>query len=697
MKRLAQIPIRHFSVLLIMAVCLGSLLLSSLVHVWSEARSARSALGDELTTLATVLANRSTAALAFDDAKTAAENLSALKDVRHVLRACLYGEQGELFASYVRALPPRSPGAAAALPEAVSRACQMQMPTGEQTLLFSADGAQLRQPVHVDDQKRAWLLIDSSLDGVHERLLQQLQLQGGVLLVATLLALAAALRLQRLISQPIQQLSQVAQSIVSTHDYATRAQRGGPLELDALSASFNQLMQTTQQQHAELESARVIAQGRFEQLRDSEAYNKLLFRESCMAQGILDPQTLRFVDCNRAALELFGFGLPRQLLGMAPADVAPIRQPDGSASGELLATHLAAALSGERCVFEMQLLRERPDLGPLPWEAELHLDRFESGLKTLLQISLIDVSARVQAQRELEELNQQLESRVVRRTEALSAANSQLSSALDALQNTKDELVRSERLASLGAMVAGVAHELNTPIGNSLVVASTLQEHSLVLQRDMESGQMRRSTLNTYLDLAQESSGLLMRNLQRAAELVSRFKQVAGDQSGGQRQRFDLAELLQQLTAALQPQFLATPHQLSCQVPEGLRMDSRPGALEQVLTQLVMNTLVHAHSASRAGHTRIEAHLKDGESGLLQLSVSDDGCGISPEALPRIFDPFFTTRMGSGGNGLGLHTVFSLVNKSLGGRISVESQPGLGSKFLLEIPCIAPRGLDEKL
>ncbi len=692
MNKLAHMPIRRLSVLLIMAVCLGSLLLSSLIQAWSEARAARSALGDELSTLATVVGNRSTAALAFDDVKTATENLSALKDIRHVQRACLYGEQGELFASYGRA------ASASSAPSALRQGeCAAQLPKGEQALVFSAEGAQLRQPVHLDGQRQAWLVIDSSLEGVHQRVWQQLLLQAGVVLVATLLALAAALRLQGLISQPLQTLSQVAQSIVVTHDYATRAQRGGPLELDVLSDSFNQLMQTTQQQHAELESERQIAQARFEQLRDSEAYNKLLFRESCMAQGILDPQSLRFVDCNRAALALFGFEQAQQLLGLAPAEVAPIRQPDGSASAELLAARLNAALHGERCVFEMQMLRERPDLGPMPWEAELHLDRFESGLKTLLQISLIDVSARVQAQRELEELNQQLESRVVRRTEALSSANSQLSSALDALQNTKDELVRSERLASLGAMVAGVAHELNTPIGNSLVVASTLQEHSLSLQRDMQSGQMRRSTLNSYLDLAHESSGLLMRNLQRAAELVARFKQVAGEQTGGQRQRFDLAELLRPLTAALQPHFLATPHQLSCQVPEGIQMDSRPGALEQVLTQLVMNTLVHAHQTGRAGHTWIEARLKAGEAQVLQLSVRDDGCGIAPETLPRIFDPFFTTRMGSGGNGLGLHTVFSLVNKSLGGRISVESQLGQGSTFLLEIPCMAPRGLDEKL
>ncbi|MFY7866085.1 ATP-binding protein [Roseateles sp.] len=678
-----------------MSVCLGSLLLSSLIHVWSEARAAGSALGDELTTLATVLANRSTAAIAFDDAKTGAENLAALKDIRHVLRACLYGDQGELFASYVREAAASSKDGRRG--DSGPSACQSSMSQGGQALRIDADGVQVRLSVPVDEQRLAWLLIDSSLEGVNQRLLWQLQLQGGVLLVAALLALMAAMRLQRLISLPLQELSGVAKSIVSSHDYTQRAQRGGPLELDELSAAFNHLMLTTQQQHADLESARLVAQGRFEQLRDSEAYNKLLFSESCMPQGILDTQTLRFAECNRAALEVFGFNRPEQLLGLAPADLAPIRQPDGRVSAELLAQHSTAALGGERCVFEMQFLRERAEQGRLLWEAELHLDLFESGPKTLLQFSLIDVSARVQAQRELEELNQQLESRVVRRTEALSAANSQLSSALDALQKAKDELVRSERLASLGALVAGVAHELNTPIGNSLVVASTLQEHSSGLQRDMDSGQMRRSTLNSYLELAQESSGLLMRNLQRAAELVSRFKQVAGEQSGWQRQRFDLAQLVLQISDGLRPQFLATSNQLLSEVPDGIEMDSRPVALEQVLTQLVLNTLVHAHQGGRAGHTWIEAHLKAGDQTTLQLCVRDDGCGIAPDTLPRIFDPFFTTRMGSGGNGLGLHTVFSLVNKALGGRITVESHLGQGTSFMLELPCIAPRGLDEKL
>ncbi|MDC8773737.1 ATP-binding protein [Roseateles albus] len=854
MKRLANMPIRSLSVMLIMAVCVGTLLLSSLIHIAYESRNAKQALGLELTTVATLLGNRSTAAIAFDDRKTANENLASLRDVRHVVLACLYGDQGELFAQYQRDDPSVAPNRRSMCPPA---------PPPEQDLLqIQAEAIRVRFPVSIDQQRLAQLFIDSSLETVNASILRQLKLQIGVVLLAAVLALLAALRMQRLISRPIQDLSGVARAIVSTHDYSLRASPAGPVELIALASAFNRLIATIEQQNAELESGRIAALGRFERLRAdqavlselakssaatgadvallaglmcrrllgffqlgrvsvgvhseadgtdcfetaskaagsvaaqkagegvlrlgiahwaasgerylavsdcasesrlgpneqlllgasgpasflwaaagssqsgqlsyvcfevfgpetrswssddialaceladlialverdsrrrraerslraSDAYNKLLFRESCMPQGILDPTAMRFVDCNRAALAVFGFSRPAQLLGLSPAEVAPALQADGGASADLLVAHIRAALHGELSVFEMQLLRA----GQPPWEAEVHLDRFESETATLVQFSLIDISTRVQAQRAMASLNQELELRVERRTAALSDANQQLSDTLETLQETKDELVRNERLGSLGALVAGVAHELNTPIGNSLVVASTLQDGAGTLAAEVAAGTVRRSSMASYLDMAKESSALLMRNLQRAAELVSRFKQMAADQTSGQRRQFELRSTVEDMVNALQSQFAATPHKLLADIPAGIHMDSWPGDLERVLTQLVGNTLVHAHQGEKAGCTRISASLHD-KGQRVRLIVADDGRGIDPKSLPRIFDPFFTTRLGSGGNGLGLHTVFSLVTKSLGGRISVESELGQGSRFIVDVPCVAPQ------
>ena len=191
-----------------------------------------------------------------------------------------------------------------------------------------------------------------------------------------------------------------------------------------------------------------------------------------------------------------------------------------------------------------------------------------------------------------------------------------------------------------------------------------------------------------YLDLANSSFALLMRSLQRAAELVARFKQMAEDSHWGRRCRFNLDEALMQWIQDLQPQFSATPHRLLTELESGIEMDSWPEMLEQVLGQLISNTLIHAHRPDRPGTTRLQLQRLDGQR--LRLTVSDDGCGIDARSLPRIFDPFFTTRLGSGGNGLGLHRVFSLVNGALGGRIMVSSEPGQGSVFVLELPCVAP-------
>ncbi|MCV2354946.1 hypothetical protein LNV09_12350 [Paucibacter sp. B2R-40] len=848
-------PISRLSVSLIMAVCVGTLLLSSVMHIWYEARGAREALGDELSSIAALLGNRSTAAIAFDDSKTAQENLAALQAVKHVNSACLYGDAGELFASFSRRH---------------DQACPVHVASDEQVLTSQADALRVRYAIQLDDQKLALLVIESSLDAVHQRIWYQVKLQGGVVLLAALLALGVAMRMQGLISKPLAELSAVANEIVVRRDYALRAGEMGPLELMDLARSFNLLIHTIEQQNVELEAGRRAALARFERarsyqmalsslaksaaandadvealaqlaaatfaqllalscvsvcmqaehaeqsesaqqespplalavfcdgallapagscsaaaaaglaawrlggeryvqvndvahetrlsrsqvadlsaqgthsflwvaagssqsaqlsfvcleqrgarrhwssdeiavageladllalverdsrrrraerlLRSSNAYNKLLFRESCLPQGVLDPQTMRFVDCNRVAVEVFGFSQAQQLLGLTPAEVAPLQQADGELSASLLEQRIAAALAGELSVFEMQFLRA----GQPPWDAEVHLDRFDSETATLVQFSLIDISTRVQAQRAMASLNQDLELRVARRTAALSDANQQLSETLDTLQKTKDELVRNERLGSLGALVAGVAHELNTPIGNSLVVASTLQDGAGSLAMEVEAGTVRRSSMTSYLEMARESSALLMRNLHRAAELVSRFKQIAGDQTSGQRRQFELRSTVEELVETLQPQFRVTPHQLVAEIPAGIVMDSWPGDLERVLVQLVGNTLVHAHQLEKAGCTVISATLYDAGQ-RVQLVVADNGQGIDPKSLPRIFDPFFTTRLGSGGNGLGLHTVFSLVTKSLGGRVSVESAPGAGCKFTLDLPCVAPQ------
>ena len=274
---------------------------------------------------------------------------------------------------------------------------------------------------------------------------------------------------------------------------------------------------------------------------------------------------------------------------------------------------------------------------------------------------------------------------LARSQRALAASNADLRCALAQLNDTREELRRSERLAALGAMVAGVAHELNTPIGNCLLAATTLDDRARRFGLEAQAG-LRRSALDQFVAFTVEASGLLQRNLVASAELIASFKQVATGQAGLARRRFDLAQLVQDSCVQLAPQVRAASASLDIQVAAGIELDSFPGALDQVIGQLVHNALLHGLRDGRAGAVTIRAAAAQGQ---LRLSVSDNGAGIPPADLGRVFDPFFTTRLGQGSSGLGLHIVHNLAANVLGGTISAASSAG-ETCFTLQCPCSAP-------
>lgn len=275
------------------------------------------------------------------------------------------------------------------------------------------------------------------------------------------------------------------------------------------------------------------------------------------------------------------------------------------------------------------------------------------------------------------------------RSEALQKAYSELGMVLENLQNTQNELVRIEKLAGLGSMVAGIAHELNTPIGNSLMVASHFVETTGKMTEAIKTG-LKRSMLDDYLANSTSAGDVLVRNLHKAAELIASFKQVAVDQTSSQRRGFDLAETVAEVVATLAPVMRKTPYVVEQSVPEGIRLDSYPGPLGQVVTNLINNAIIHGFDGRNHGCIRITAEMAtEGEH--VVLKMIDDGKGIPPDVLPRIFDPFFTTKLGQGGSGLGLNIVHNMVFGILGGRISAESTPGKGSCFIMELALTAPK------
>jgi signal transduction histidine kinase len=255
------------------------------------------------------------------------------------------------------------------------------------------------------------------------------------------------------------------------------------------------------------------------------------------------------------------------------------------------------------------------------------------------------------------------------------------------LKDVQGQLAAQEKLASLGSLVAGVAHELNTPIGNSLLMASTLHEKTLGIRQALAASALRRSELDAYVGAAGEASELIERSLHQAADLVNSFRQVSVDQASAQRRRFELGLACQEIVATLMNKVRLAGHALVLEVPGGIAMDSYPGPLGQVLINFVNNALLHAFDGP-GGSMRLSAELID--SDWVRIAFADDGRGIAREHLARVFDPFFTTRMGQGGTGLGLNIAHTIATSLLGGAIRVESTPGSGTLFVLELPLRAP-------
>ncbi|MCP5433570.1 MAG: HAMP domain-containing histidine kinase [Alphaproteobacteria bacterium] len=251
------------------------------------------------------------------------------------------------------------------------------------------------------------------------------------------------------------------------------------------------------------------------------------------------------------------------------------------------------------------------------------------------------------------------------------------------------ELADNARMASLGALVAGIAHEINTPIGNALTVSTTLSEHVANLKEEVATGQIRRSLIDEHIASSDTAARLLEKNLTRACELIGSFKQLAVDQTSDQRRGFQLTEVLKNVSDSVRPLLRKAGHRLSLTADAALQMESYPGALSQVLMNLVDNCKLHGFAGSSGGSIAITARKVEG--GCTEITVEDDGCGIQPDVLPRIFEAFFTTRAGSGGSGLGLHIVRTLVTGTLGGEIRVEARPSGGTRFVLTVPLVAPK------
>ncbi|WP_187170371.1 PAS domain S-box protein [Salidesulfovibrio onnuriiensis] len=407
-------------------------------------------------------------------------------------------------------------------------------------------------------------------------------------------------------------------------------------------------------------------------------YSEESYRELVeYAQSIIVRWTTEgtIVFANEFALNLFGYD-EAEIVG---SNILGTLMPRNQESEERWFSFVEEIGSSRKEAFSLEKGCNRKDGSEIwiSWTNKPIFD-YKDRFAEVLSVG-INITDRKKAQDELEWLNEELELRVNARTLALEKS-------LESLKQAQEQLVESAKMASLGGLVAGVAHEINTPLGIGVTTISYLDDKAAELAERYDSGKVKRSDFEKFIKLCRESTSAISMNLERASELIQSFKQVAVDQTSEQRRKFKLKNYIQEVLRSLHSKYKDTSHTIEVTGTE-ISLLSYPGAIMQVLTNLLMNALTHAFEDRENGHVTIDvAPLEKG----VRFTFIDDGQGMNEMIKSRIFDPFFTTKRASGGTGLGLHIVYNLVTQKLGGTISCESEAGKGTSFIIELPREAP-------
>ena len=420
-------------------------------------------------------------------------------------------------------------------------------------------------------------------------------------------------------------------------------------------------------------------QGAQYSLRESEAKFFGMFRQSPVPHALVRFDGRQFLEVNDAWLQQSGFVIG-DVIGRTALELGLWGDPK-----QLAVVAKSIATSGSIDRLEVRLRHRDGHTITCLLSGRVIVSTGEK----LILFTFIDVTHQRAIEQEIRDMNQQLELRVQARTEKLEDANNELSIALASVSNMQTELLRSEKLAALGSLVAGVAHELNTPIGNSVTVGSTLQHQVRELSVAYNKGELRRSRLQEFIEGATHGADILMRSLARASDLIGSFKRVAVDQSSDQRRVFDLQTTLREVCLTLEPMYKNTPFHLNVAVPDALTLDSYPGALGQLVTNFVSNALQHGFESRSVGQMKLWAQTSGPDQ--VALHFTDDGNGMSDDTRNRVFDPFFTTKLGQGGSGLGMNIVYNIVREIMGGRIEIASSKGAGTHITVVLPRVAPQ------
>ncbi|WP_374400608.1 ATP-binding protein [Niveibacterium sp.] len=581
---------------------------------------------------AEILALNSAAAISFDDARAANENLLTLRATPSVMLACLYGERGRVLASY------RPDGGTPCPPTQGV----VQIPGAIRHL----------EPVRVQGQIIGQLLLQERLPSLAERLPRYGLMLSSSIAVEALLVLVMVLTLRARVIKPVNELAALAAHVTEARDYAQRVHVRGDDEISELGTAVNRMLAAIEE--------RAIA------LRESAQLLQALI-DHAPATITMKGDDGRYLLVNEQFARLVG---------------QPAEQILGQGDGTLFPPQLARLREelDQATVLAGSAQRHEEEFGDRTWLTERFALRNTAGeiyavsaISTDItdqretQASLADALAR------LTELNESLESRVAQRTAELKQA--------------MEQLVQSEKLAALGSLVAGIAHELNTPIGMVVTASSSMADLARSFAGQVADNRVSRSGFQRFLEDLATGMALIENNSLRAGTLINDFKQVAVDQTSMRRRSFQLDELIDNTLHALGPLFKHSPHRIESRIEVNIECDSFPGAIEQILTNLIQNALIHGLAQHPGGLIELEAQC-EGETVILE--VRDNGCGIAPQHLAQIFNPFFTTRLGEGGSGLGLYIVHNLAGGILGGKIEAFNADSSGARFRLSFPRIAP-------
>jgi signal transduction histidine kinase len=311
-----------------------------------------------------------------------------------------------------------------------------------------------------------------------------------------------------------------------------------------------------------------------------------------------------------------------------------------------------------------------------------------NSLSDTINIMLSRIQDYLARQQESEEahkkLNIRLEEMVNERTLALKTANQELIQTLEKLHQFQRQMVQNEKMASLGDMVAGIAHEVNTPIGLGVTASTMMLDRLATIDEQFQNKTLKASTMAKFISESQENLGIIYRNLNRAAGLISSFKQVAVDQTTENNRNINVTKLIDEILVSLRPRLKKVKHQINVHCDEDLVVETNPGPIEQILINLIMNSIIHAFDGVENGTIDIIVELVSQQK--LKITYKDNGIGIPNDIKKRIFDPFVTTKRGQGGSGLGMHLVYNLVTQALNGSISLSTEDGNGVEFVIMFP-----------